>query len=171
MNRVLLADASPHAQRMGEQILRQEGFEVKTVADGHEASACLASFDPLVVLADVQLPGKSGYDLSREAKSIADGIAVILTLGARAGTPDQAAIGDSCCDATLSKPFEATALVDTVKRLVSEVKALRASRRPKAPAAEMDRERIEAAVTLALEASLPALIQEITERVLIALRK
>ncbi len=171
MNRVLLADASPHAQRMGEQILRQEGFAVKTVANGQEASACLASFDPLVVLADVQLPGKSGYDLAREAKLIADGIAVILTIGARAGEPDVNQIRDSGCDATLSKPFEATALVDTVKRLVSAVQASRASRRPKAPVAEMDRERLEAAVTLALEASLPSLIQEITERVLIALRK
>ena len=37
MNRVLLADDSPHAQRMGERILREEGFEVITVSDGDTA--------------------------------------------------------------------------------------------------------------------------------------
>ena len=156
---------------MGGQILREEGFEVETAADGDEAMARLASFDPLVIIADVQLPGKSGYDLSKEAKSIVDGVAVILTLGAMAGAPDADRIRECGCDATIGKPFEATALADTVKRLVAGVQTLRASRRPKAPVAEMDRERVEAAVTLALEASLPSLIQEITERVLIALRK
>lgn len=170
MSRVLLADASPHAQRMGGQILREEGFEVLTVADGSGASAQLVSFDPLVILADVQLPLKSGYDLSREAKSTVEDVAVVLTVGAMAGTLDHDRIRDSGCDATISKPFEATALIDTVKRLAAEVRARRASRRPK-DAVEMDRERVEAAVTLALEASLPSLIQEITERVLIALRK
>ena len=171
MNRVLLADASPHAQRMGEQILREEGFEVKTVSDGNQASACLVSFDPLVIVADVQLPVKSGYDLSKEAKASSAGVAVVLTLGAMAGTPDADRIRQCGCDATIGKPFEATALVDTVRRLAVEIQALRARRRPKIPAAEMDRERVEAAVTLALEASLPSLIQEITERLLIALRK
>ncbi len=170
MSRVLLADASPHAQRMGGEILRQEGFEVMTVADGLAASAHLSVFDPLVIIADVQLPLKSGYDLSKEAKSTVDDIAVILTVGAMAGSPDADRILDCRGDATLSKPFEATALLDTVKRLMAEVQAQRARRRPKVDV-EMDRERIEAAVTLALEASLPSLIQEITERVLIALRK
>ena len=171
MNRVLLADASPHAQRMGGQILREEGFQVETVTDGARALALLAKFDPLVIIADVQLPIKSGYDLCREAKSIVDSVAVILSVGASAGTPDAERIRQSGCDATISKPFEATALLDTVKRLTASVQTLRASRRPKAVAAELDRERVEAAVTLALEASLPSLIQEITERVLIALRK
>ena len=171
MNRVLLADASPHAQRMGGQILREEGFQVETVTDGAQALALLAKFDPLVIIADVQLPIKSGYDLCREAKSIVDSVAVILSVGASAGTPDAERIRQSGCDATISKPFEATALLDTVKRLTASVQTLRASRRPKPVAAELDRERVEAAVTLALEASLPSLIQEITERVLIALRK
>ncbi len=34
MSRILLADDSPHAQRMGERILREEGFEVVSLTDG-----------------------------------------------------------------------------------------------------------------------------------------
>ena len=37
MSRILLADHSPHAQRMGERILRDEGYEVATVTDGETA--------------------------------------------------------------------------------------------------------------------------------------
>ena len=159
---------------MGGEILREEGFEVEAVADGQQALALIVQFDPLVILADAQLPGKSGYELSKEAKSLLDSVAVVLTLGASTGTPDADRLRQSGCDATISKPFEATALLDTVKRLAASVQTLRAaSRRSKnaATSGELDRERVEAAVTLALEASLPSLIQEITERLLIALRK
>jgi DNA-binding response OmpR family regulator len=155
---------------MGEQILREEGFEVETAADGEQAVARLSPFDPLVVIADVQLPLKSGYDLARLAKSAIDGVAVVLTIGARAQVPDAGRLRECGCDATIGKPFEATALVEVVKRLAAVAQATRASRRPKVAVA-VDRERVEAAVTLALEAALPSLIQEITERVLIALNK
>ena len=158
---------------MGEQILREEGFAVETVADGAAAFAQLAPFDPLVILADVQLPGKSGYDLSQEAKSIlAGGVAVVLTVAARAEAPDPEQIRKCGSDGIISKPFEATALIEMVQRLAATAEADRLSRKPKRTLPdEIDRERVESAVTLALEASLPALIQEITERVLIALRK
>jgi len=56
MSRILLADDSPHAQRMGERILREEGFEVVTVTDGETALIRLEDVDPDVVLADVFLP-------------------------------------------------------------------------------------------------------------------
>jgi len=63
VSRVLLADDSPHAQRMGERILREEGFEVVTVADGDAALLRLAEVDPDILLVDVSLPVKSGYQL------------------------------------------------------------------------------------------------------------
>jgi CheY-like chemotaxis protein len=57
--RVLLADDSPHAQRMGERILREEGFEVVTVVHGDDAAAKLTELQPDLVLVDVFLPGRS----------------------------------------------------------------------------------------------------------------
>ena len=69
MTRILLADDSPHAQRMGERILREEGFEVVTVTDGQTALMRLADVDPDVVFADVSLPRKSGYDICREIEA------------------------------------------------------------------------------------------------------
>ena len=40
MSRILLADDSPHAQRMGERILAGEGFEVVTVSDEIGRASC-----------------------------------------------------------------------------------------------------------------------------------
>ena len=40
MSIILLADDSPHAQRMGERILRDEGFEVVSVTDGETRACC-----------------------------------------------------------------------------------------------------------------------------------
>ena len=83
MTRILLADDSPHAQRMGERILREEGFEVVTVTDGQTAMMRLADVDPDVVFADVSLPRKSGYDICREIKQRPrhKHVRVILTAG------------------------------------------------------------------------------------------
>src|SRR5208282_6687566 len=68
MPRILLADDSPHAQRMGEQILSEEGFEVVTVSDGDSALLRLEDVDPDLVLADVDMPRRSGYDICQYVK-------------------------------------------------------------------------------------------------------
>jgi CheY-like chemotaxis protein len=69
MNRILLADDSPHAQRMGERILREEGYEVVSVTDGETALLRLADVDPDVIIADVFLPGRSGMEICRYVKA------------------------------------------------------------------------------------------------------
>jgi CheY-like chemotaxis protein len=53
MSRILLADDSPHAQRMGERILADEGYQVVTVSDGDTALLRLEDVNPDLVLADV----------------------------------------------------------------------------------------------------------------------
>ena len=69
MSRILLADDSPHAQRMGERILRDEGFEVVSVTDGETAMIRLSDVDPDLVLADAFLPRRSGLEICREVKT------------------------------------------------------------------------------------------------------
>ena len=69
MSVILLADDSPHAQRMGSRILREEGYEVVCAAEGEEAALRLPEVDPDVVIADAYLPGLSGLDLCRYVKS------------------------------------------------------------------------------------------------------
>ncbi|MBC7925750.1 MAG: response regulator [Bryobacteraceae bacterium] len=196
MNRILLADDSPHAKRMGERILREEGFEVVTVTDGHTALLRLPDVDPDVVLADVSLPGRSGYEICREIKQHPQlsHIRVVLTAGLLE-VFDEAEAAAAGCDAVLKKPFEPTAMLDVVRPLVREAGQTRpAELQPLSPAlfvvpspsrpsgsdenshhadphhADPEAERVRAAVTLALDAALPSLIEEITQKLLLALR-
>jgi CheY-like chemotaxis protein len=81
MSTILLADDSPHAQRMGERILREEGFQVSSVADGAAALQRLADIDPDLVIADAFLPGGGGLDLCRHIKKFHSHVRVILTAG------------------------------------------------------------------------------------------
>jgi CheY-like chemotaxis protein len=191
MSRILLADDSPHAQRMGERILREEGFEVVSLTDGDAAMLRLADVDPDLILADVFLPGKSGIDLCRYVKNNPrfKHVRVVLTAGLLEPFDEDEA-KRAGCDAILKKPFEASKVVSTIDPLVKEAQLARGlfaetfasappesesppapapPAPPKPPAPEIDPERVRAAITLALDAALPAMIQEITERVLIAL--
>jgi CheY-like chemotaxis protein len=185
MSTILLADDSPHAQRMGERILREEGFEVVSVADEATALARLKDVDPDLVIADVFLPGGGGLDLCRHIKSFHRHVRVILTAGLLEPlNTDEAR--NAGCDAVLRKPFEASVVMETIRPLVQEARLARglfsealtsaipvpvsdalaaAPARPAPP----DPERIQAAITLALDAALPNLVREITEKVLVAL--
>jgi len=185
MNIILLADDSPHAQRMGERILRDEGFEVVSVTNGETALVRMADVDPDLVIADVFLPGKDGFELCRAIKHSHRHVRVILTAGLLE-TFDEEEARKAGCDAILKKPFEASQVVNTIRPLVHDAQLARglfaeamaaarpssdgmsASKRAK-PVEPVDPERVEAAITLALDAALPALVREITERVLVAL--
>jgi CheY-like chemotaxis protein len=193
MSRILLADDSPHAQRMGERILREEGYEVVSLTDGNAAILRLADVDPDLILADVFLPGQSGFDLCRFVKSEPrfKHVRVVLTAGLLE-TFDEGEAKRAGCDAILKKPFEASKLIATIDPLVKESELARGlfaeeitsapaipeplkpagqpvTQPASPPAPEIDPERVRAAITIALDAALPAMIQEITERVLIAL--
>jgi len=126
MSRILLADDSPHAQRMGERILREEGFEVVTVTDGQTATMRLADVDPDIVLADISLPRKSGYEICREIKADPrrQHIRVVLTAGLLERFDEAEAVAVRC-DAILKKPFEATLVLDAVRPLVAAARAER----------------------------------------------
>jgi CheY-like chemotaxis protein len=173
MSRILLADDSPHAQRIGETILREEGFEVVTVTDGDAALASLIDVDPDLIVADVLLPLKSGYEICRHVKNHPrfTHTRVVLTAGALEGLDEEEA-RRAGADAWVRKPFEATAVLATVKPLIDAAGLARAAGFSAGSATgEIDAERVRAAVTVALDAAMPALIDEITEKVLIALNR
>jgi DNA-binding response OmpR family regulator len=174
MARILLADDSPHAQRMGERILAEEGYEVVSVTDGETALVRLEDVDPDVLLVDALLPQRSGFDLCRIIQSTPRHahIQVVMSAGVLESVEEPAVL-EAGAAALIRKPFEASALVALISPLAVRAREARALRRsaPENAAAprDLERERVEAAVTLALERALPALVKELTDKVLIAL--
>ena len=184
MSRVLLVDDSPHAQRMGERILSEEGFEVVTVSNADSALIRLEDVDPDVVIADTVMPGRTGYEICQYIKMSPRlrHVRVVLTAGVLEDF-DEALSKRVEADATLKKPFEATALVATVKPLAEAATSARqtqgsaaGARGPVAPAAVVpfvavvDSEQVRAAITLALDGAMESMVEEISRRVLTALQ-
>jgi CheY-like chemotaxis protein len=188
MSRILLVDDSPHAQRMGERILSDEGYEVVTVSNADSALIRLDDVDPDVVLADTVMPGRTGYEICQYVKMNPrlKHVRVILTAGVIENF-DEAQAKKVEADGTLKKPFEATALLNAVKPLAEAAAAERAksagASEKKGTGAQgpgagvvapfvavVDSEQVRAAVTVALDGAMETMVDEITRRVLTALQ-
>jgi len=185
MTRILLVDDSPHAQRMGERILTEEGYEVVTVSNADSALIRLEDVDPDVVIADTVMPGRTGYDICQYLKMSPRHrhVRVVLTAGVLE-TLDEEHARRVESDGLIKKPFEATVLIATVRPLGEAAVADRAnitsaaSGAPEKPAAKsptapfvavVDEEQVRAAVTVSLDATMVSMVDEITRRVLAAL--
>jgi CheY-like chemotaxis protein len=171
MSVILLADDSPHAQRMGQRILAEEGHRVECVADGEAAALRLSDVDPDVVIADAHLAGLNGIDLCRYVKSNCRHARVILTAGSLEAL-DEAAAKRAGCDAILRKPFEASVMAEVLAPLLAAAQHDRqslAAAKNGASALALPPDDIRAAIERAVERELPRLLDELTQRVLLAL--
>jgi CheY-like chemotaxis protein len=140
---LLLADDSVTIQRVIELTFADEDVQVVAVSDGDEAIARLAKTPPDIVLADVGMPGKNGYEVAQHIKTTPrlSHIPVVLLTGAFEPI-DQAKAAAAGCDGVLAKPFEPQLVIGRVKELLSRSKA------PVAPA--------QASATRPLSAASPA---------------
>jgi len=168
MNRILLADDSPQALRLAEQILNSRESQVVSVTDGATALHRLVDFDPDLFICDVYLPTKNAFELARYLKAQPSHKRVRIVFAAGpADRFDEQDARNAGADAILRKPFEASALLAAIGPLLSAARSEREE--DTVPASVFDRPIVRAAVTLALETAMPVLINEITDRVLLAL--
>jgi len=169
MSVILLADDSPQALRLAEQILQSKGIAVVSVTDGATALRRLPDVSPDLIITDVYLPSKNAFELTRFLRSQAayKHIPVIFAAGATDEFDEQDA-RNAGAGAILQKPFEASALLAAVETLLEQGAAAKDGSTPH-NTDSLDRSTIRAAVTLALDAAMPTMIEELTERVLLAL--
>ena len=123
MAKILLADDSTHAQRMGAKILTAEGHEVTTVSNGQAAIHSLEEAVPELIIADIFMPGRNGYEVSRFVKTSdkLKNIPVLLIIGAMEPyDPEEGKRAGA--DGLITKPLESSNLVATVKDLLSAAK-------------------------------------------------
>lgn len=171
MSRVLLADDSPQALRLAEQILKGQGLEVVSVTDGAVAMRRIGDVQPDIFITDLYLPTKNGFELARfmKAEPAFHDIPIIFAAAPADVFNEQDARGAGA-DAILRKPFEASSLLDTVQTLIEKhALARKNAQAARGAQSTLDRATIRAAVTLALDSAMPTLIEELTERVILAL--
>lgn len=119
-SRILLADDSITIQKVVNLTFAEEGIEVIAVSSGDLAEKRLAEVTPDLVLADIFMPGKNGYELCESIKQnpLFRNVPVVLLVGAFEPF-DQNEARRVRADAHLTKPFESRTLIETVRRLIS----------------------------------------------------
>ena len=134
---LLLADDSVTIQRVIELTFADEDIRVVAVGDGDRAIAVLDATPPDIVLADVGMPGRNGYEVAQHIRDTPrlSHIPVLLLTGAFEPIDQEraAAVG---CDGVLAKPFEPQLVIGRVKELLARPRAIPAPvDSPPAPAA------------------------------------
>jgi len=114
--RVLVVEDDADIADVLRRSLRNEGYEVRTSADGVEALDVAAGFFPDLVVLDLGLPRLDGVEVCRRLRE--DGDVPILMLTARAETEDRVAGLDSGADDYLVKPFERQELLARIRALL-----------------------------------------------------
>ena len=123
MYKLLLADDSVTIQRVIELTFSGEDIQVVAVNDGEQAIARIPVEQPDIVLADIGMPKKGGYDVAAFVKGRAEleHIPVLLLAGAFEPV-DQARAEQVRCDGVLIKPFEPRQVIERVRELLEGVK-------------------------------------------------
>ena len=118
--KILIVEDDPHILLGLEEVLKSDGFEVAVCNRGDQAVDAVTKNRPSLILLDVMLPGKSGYDICRElrAKKVA---APILMLTAKGQEIDKVVGLDLGADDYVTKPFGVRELLARIHALLRRV--------------------------------------------------
>jgi len=119
--KILIADDEPNILISLEFLMKREGYEVVVARDGQEAIDAIERERPALVLLDVMMPIKTGFDVCHEVRasdSLRD--TRILMLTAKGRDTDVAkglALG---ANAYMTKPFSTKELVQKVREMLEQ---------------------------------------------------
>jgi CheY-like chemotaxis protein len=115
--RILLADDSVTIQKVIELTFMDDDYEVRAVGNGDEALAMLTALEVDFVIADVHMPGASGYEVCRRAKQLRPAVPVLLLVGTFEPF-DESQARECGADSYLKKPFDSQELLGRVHELL-----------------------------------------------------
>ena len=119
--RVLIADDEPNIVISLEYLMKREGYEVLIARDGQEALDTILRERPQLVLLDVMMPHKTGFEVCQQVRateSVKDTPILMLTAkGRETDVVKGLALG---ANAYMTKPFSTRELADKVAALLGE---------------------------------------------------
>ncbi len=112
---ILIVDDNPANLKLMRVLLTASGYDVRTAADGVEASAVLQTFQPRLILMDIQMPSIDGLSLTRQLKANpATRNIVIIAITAYAMKGDKQRALAAGCDGYVAKPIDTRTLPDRI---------------------------------------------------------
>ena len=122
--KVLIVDDEPNIVLSVEFLMHREGYEVETAGDGQEALDMLSAGSPDLVILDVMMPRKNGFEVCAEVRAdpARSGIPILMLTakGREAEMKKGISLG---ADAYITKPFSTHDLVAKVHELLNRDKA------------------------------------------------
>ena len=118
--RILIADDNPRSRELLRTVLEQDGYEVLEFANGDDALLGAHQYLPDLILLDIRMPGRSGFEVAsvlRSLPALARSPIVALTASAMQG--DRERILSSGFDEYLPKPIHLPELRRLVTKLIS----------------------------------------------------
>ena len=118
-HRILIADDEPNILVSLEFLMKREGYEVLVARDGQQALEAIVRERPDLVLLDVMMPLKSGFDVCQAVRADESLASVkILMLTAKGRETDVAKGTALGADAYVTKPFSTRELAARVRELL-----------------------------------------------------
>jgi DNA-binding response OmpR family regulator len=117
--RVLIVDDEPNIVTSLQFLMKRNGFETSVARDGDAAIAEVERFRPDLLLLDVMMPNRDGFEVCQELRTAGWADLRIVMLTAKGRETEMAkglAVG---ADAYVTKPFSTRDLVDLVKALLA----------------------------------------------------
>ncbi|MEM8788984.1 MAG: response regulator [Pseudomonadota bacterium] len=115
--RVLIVEDEPNIADALSFLLSHEGFEVLVEPDGARALDRVAQTGPDVVVLDVMLPNRSGFDILRDLRASGTAHLPVLMLTARGQRRDRSTAEELGATRFMTKPFSNTEVVAAVREL------------------------------------------------------
>lgn len=121
--RVLLIEDEPNIIEAIRFILSRDGWAVDTHSDGRTALEAVARRRPEIIILDVMLPGRSGYDILSDLRADPDTSEIpVLMLTARGQKKDQELAARVGANRFMTKPFSNAEVLEAVRALVGNAR-------------------------------------------------
>jgi two-component system cell cycle response regulator DivK len=119
--RILIVDDEPTSVRLVRALLTGGGHKVRSAKSAEEALTVLKTFEPQLILLDVQLPGTNGLELASRIRSDPTTHNIcIVALTAYAMTGDEQKARKAGCDGYVTKPIDVRTLLSVVNRFLKQ---------------------------------------------------
>jgi two-component system cell cycle response regulator len=116
---ILIVEDNPTNLKLASVVLAAAGYSTRGAADAEEAAEAIAKKVPDLILMDLGLPGKDGYEFTRELRGRVETESVpILAVTSFAMKGDRVKALEAGCSAYLTKPINRQALLEQVDSLL-----------------------------------------------------